>query len=67
MAGGLNQWLFTDVFKMLILPEFDFLFYQVVLLEDVRDSLAEELVEKCPVHVFDIEDLSKGWGLQEFG
>ncbi|MCO5588535.1 hypothetical protein L7F22_042492 [Adiantum nelumboides] len=33
---------------------------EVVLLEDVRDTLAEELVDKCPVNVFDIEDVSKG-------
>lgn len=33
---------------------------EVVLLEDVQDELAVELVEKCPVNVFDIEDLSKG-------
>lgn len=33
---------------------------EVVLLEDVQDELAEELVEKCPVKVFDVEDLSKG-------
>ena len=37
------------------------MFYsQVVLLEDLRDDLAEELVQKCPVNVFDIEDLSNG-------
>jgi DNA-directed RNA polymerase I and III subunit RPAC1 len=33
---------------------------QVVFLEDVWDDMAEELVEKCPVNVFDIEDLPKG-------
>ncbi|MCO5583486.1 hypothetical protein L7F22_037397 [Adiantum nelumboides] len=33
---------------------------EVVLLEDVRDTFAEELVDKCPVNVFDIEDVSKG-------
>ncbi|KAH7430131.1 hypothetical protein KP509_09G085100 [Ceratopteris richardii] len=33
---------------------------EVALLENIRDSLAEELVEKCPVNVFDIEDLSRG-------
>ena len=46
------------------------MFYsQVVLLEDLRDDLAEELVQKCPVNVFDIEDLSNGretwWALLE--
>ena len=32
----------------------------MVFLEDVWDEMAEELVEKCPVNVFDIEDLPKG-------
>ncbi|MCL7040808.1 hypothetical protein MKW94_006406, partial [Papaver nudicaule] len=30
---------------------------QVVLLQDIEDELAEELVGKCPAKVFDIEDL----------
>ncbi|XP_052489798.1 uncharacterized protein LOC105797444 [Gossypium raimondii] len=32
---------------------------EVVLLEDIEDDLAEELKSKCPVNVFDIEDLGK--------
>ncbi|KAI3970409.1 hypothetical protein MKX01_024056 [Papaver californicum] len=33
---------------------------EVVLLQDIEDELAEELVKKCPAKVFDIEDLGKG-------
>ncbi|KAJ4982104.1 hypothetical protein NE237_032941 [Protea cynaroides] len=33
---------------------------EVVLLEEVEDEKAEELVKKCPVNVFDIEDIAKG-------
>ncbi|GLJ18919.1 hypothetical protein SUGI_0338150 [Cryptomeria japonica] len=33
---------------------------EVVLLEEVYGDLAEELVQKCPVNVFDIEDFGKG-------
>ncbi|KAH9313503.1 hypothetical protein KI387_022130 [Taxus chinensis] len=33
---------------------------EVVLLEEVYDDLADELVQKCPVNVFDIEDFGKG-------
>ncbi|XP_004498147.1 uncharacterized protein [Cicer arietinum] len=33
---------------------------EVVLTEDVTDELADELVTKCPVNVFDIEDIGKG-------
>ncbi|EOY11972.1 RNA polymerase I subunit 43 isoform 4 [Theobroma cacao] len=33
---------------------------EVVLLEEVEDDLAEGLKSKCPVNVFDIEDLGKG-------
>ncbi|KAK9091827.1 hypothetical protein Syun_026738 [Stephania yunnanensis] len=33
---------------------------QVVLLENVEDEKAEELVKKCPVNVFDIEDIGEG-------
>ncbi|KAG4920687.1 hypothetical protein AAZX31_18G073000 [Glycine max] len=33
---------------------------EVVLLEAVEDELAEELKNKCPVNVFDIEDIGKG-------
>lgn len=29
-------------------------------MEEVEDDLAEELKSKCPVNVFDIEDLGKG-------
>lgn len=37
---------------------------QVVLTQEVEDGEAEELVNKCPVNVFDIEDVGKGeWGL----
>ncbi|XP_043696445.1 DNA-directed RNA polymerases I and III subunit RPAC1-like isoform X1 [Telopea speciosissima] len=33
---------------------------EVVLLQEVEDEKAEELVKKCPVNVFDIEDFAKG-------
>ncbi|KAJ9182500.1 hypothetical protein P3X46_006491 [Hevea brasiliensis] len=33
---------------------------EVVLLEEVEDEIAEELKKKCPVKVFDIEDIGKG-------
>ncbi|XP_022936430.1 DNA-directed RNA polymerases I and III subunit RPAC1 [Cucurbita moschata] len=33
---------------------------EVVLLEDIEDELAEELKNKCPVNVFDIEDIANG-------
>uniref|UniRef100_A0A2C9UDJ2 DNA-directed RNA polymerases I and III subunit RPAC1 n=1 Tax=Manihot esculenta TaxID=3983 RepID=A0A2C9UDJ2_MANES len=33
---------------------------EVVLLEDVEDETAEELKKKCPVNVFDIEDIGNG-------
>lgn len=33
---------------------------QVVLLQEIEDEMAEELVQKCPVNVFDIEDIAKG-------
>ncbi|KAK1297771.1 DNA-directed RNA polymerase II subunit RPB3-B [Acorus calamus] len=33
---------------------------EVVLLEEVEDEMAVELVNKCPVKVFDIEDVGKG-------
>lgn len=33
---------------------------KVVLLRDIEDDEAEELVKKCPVKVFDIEDIGKG-------
>ncbi|XP_010248372.1 PREDICTED: DNA-directed RNA polymerases I and III subunit RPAC1 isoform X2 [Nelumbo nucifera] len=33
---------------------------EVVLLQEVEDEMAEELVKKCPVNVFDIEDVGKG-------
>lgn len=32
----------------------------MVLLEDIEGKLAEELVQKCPVNVFDIEDTGTG-------
>lgn len=31
-----------------------------MLLEDIVGEKAEELVRKCPVKVFDIEDIGKG-------
>lgn len=33
---------------------------EVVLLQEVKDEKAEELVKKCPVKVFDIEDVGNG-------
>lgn len=33
---------------------------QVVLLEEIEDEDAETLKEKCPVGVFDIEDIANG-------
>ncbi|XP_077215954.1 RNA polymerase I subunit 43 [Tasmannia lanceolata] len=33
---------------------------EVVLLQEVEDDKAEELVKKCPVNVFDIEDIANG-------
>nr|XP_043619085.1 DNA-directed RNA polymerases I and III subunit rpac1 [Erigeron canadensis] len=33
---------------------------EVVLLQDIQDEDAEILVKKCPVKVFDIEDIGKG-------
>lgn len=33
---------------------------EIVLLQDIKDEKAEELVKKCPVRVFDIEDIGKG-------
>ncbi|PIN09740.1 RNA polymerase I and III, subunit RPA40/RPC40 [Handroanthus impetiginosus] len=33
---------------------------EVVLLQEIEDERAEELVKKCPVNVFDIEDIGKG-------
>lgn len=33
---------------------------EVILLKDIEDDDAEELVKKCPVNVFDIEDIAKG-------
>ncbi|KAL2621680.1 hypothetical protein R1flu_001885 [Riccia fluitans] len=33
---------------------------EVVLTDDVQDEVAEELVSRCPVNVFDIEDLGQG-------
>ncbi|XP_050218592.1 uncharacterized protein LOC126669221 [Mercurialis annua] len=33
---------------------------EVVLLEDVEDEVAEELKKKCPINVFDIEDIGNG-------
>lgn len=35
-------------------------FTQVVLLEDIEDEVAETLKSKCPVGVFDIEDVANG-------
>ncbi|KAJ0791969.1 putative DNA-directed RNA polymerase [Helianthus annuus] len=36
---------------------------EVVLLQDIEDEDAQKLVNKCPVNVFDIEDMGKGTGL----
>ncbi|CAA2995749.1 DNA-directed RNA polymerases I and III subunit rpac1 isoform X1 [Olea europaea subsp. europaea] len=33
---------------------------EVVLLQEIEGEIAEELVKKCPVKVFDIEDIGKG-------
>uniref|UniRef100_A0A7N0T814 DNA-directed RNA polymerases I and III subunit RPAC1 n=2 Tax=Kalanchoe fedtschenkoi TaxID=63787 RepID=A0A7N0T814_KALFE len=33
---------------------------EVVLLKQIEDAKAEELVKKCPVNVFDIEDIGNG-------
>ncbi|KAH6786287.1 RNA polymerase I subunit 43 [Perilla frutescens var. hirtella] len=33
---------------------------EIVLLQDIEGEKAEELVKKCPVKVFDIEDIGKG-------
>ncbi|KAF5204778.1 Dna-directed rna polymerases i and iii subunit like [Thalictrum thalictroides] len=33
---------------------------EVELLQEIEDQLAEELVKKCPVKVFDIEDIANG-------
>lgn len=33
---------------------------QVVLLQEVEGKKAEELVKKCPVGVFDLEDIGNG-------
>ncbi|KAA8534674.1 hypothetical protein F0562_032191 [Nyssa sinensis] len=33
---------------------------EVVLLQEVEDEKAEELIKKCPVNVFDIEDIANG-------
>ncbi|KAF5821357.1 putative DNA-directed RNA polymerase [Helianthus annuus] len=33
---------------------------EVVLLQDIEDEDAQKLVNKCPVNVFDIEDMGKG-------
>lgn len=33
---------------------------EIVLLREIKDREAEELVEKCPVKVFDLEDIGKG-------
>ncbi|KAL0353494.1 UNVERIFIED_CONTAM: DNA-directed RNA polymerases I and III subunit rpac1 [Sesamum angustifolium] len=33
---------------------------EIVFLQEIEDEKAEELVKKCPVRVFDIEDIGKG-------
>ncbi|GFP95022.1 DNA-directed RNA polymerases i and iii subunit rpac1 [Phtheirospermum japonicum] len=33
---------------------------EIVLLQEIEDEQAEQLVKKCPVRVFDIEDIGKG-------
>lgn len=34
--------------------------FKVILLQDIEDEEAQKLVNKCPVNVFDIEDIGKG-------
>lgn len=54
--------MFSHLFKTWVQwVVFEILSYlQVVLLREIEDDEAEELVEKCPVKVFDIEDIGKG-------
>ncbi|KAL7088127.1 hypothetical protein ACP275_13G109400 [Erythranthe tilingii] len=33
---------------------------EVILLQEIEDEKAEELIQKCPVNVFDMEDIGKG-------
>lgn len=47
-------------FGKFYLKFFLFISFQVVLLQKVEDEDAEELVNKCPVNVFDIEDIGNG-------
>lgn len=49
-----------DVFFYFHVSQYGVLFGQVVLLQEVQDEKAEELVKKCPVDVFDIEDIGPG-------
>lgn len=49
-----------DVFSYFHMPQYSMLFGQVVLLQEVKDEKAAELVKKCPVDVFDIEDIGPG-------
>lgn len=49
-----------DVFFYFHMPQYCVLFGQVVFLQEVKDEKAEELVKKCPVDVFDIEDIGPG-------
>lgn len=48
------------VFEYVFKKKFLVLVLQVVLLQEVEGDIAEELVNKCPVKVFDIEDIGKG-------
>jgi hypothetical protein len=54
---GLFSFLHCDEFLSCLL---NILVTQVTLMEDVQGKLAEELVQKCPTGVFDIEDVGSG-------
>lgn len=45
---------------MYLLSFLNTLVIQVNLMEDIQGKLAEELVQKCPTGVFDIEDVGSG-------
>lgn len=58
--GKFRNTISHDVFSYFHMPQYGLLFGQVVLLQEVKDGKAEELVKKCPVKVFDIEDIGPG-------
>lgn len=37
-----------------------FALFKVILMQDIEDEDAQKLVNKCPVNVFDIEDMGDG-------